>query len=184
MTPDDGVTQNEGNAHNPHSASGDLHHDSHALVAGSARTAQILTLAGAIPFVVCAFALLVPTLAPEWRKLFSQGIITYAAIIISFLGGIQWGIGVATIDQQPRTARSLFLLSVVPSLLAWALLFLPAANTGGMRVIVATMLVAFVWVIDALLHVQRVIPKWFFRLRSVISPIVMASLLLTLFAIP
>jgi hypothetical protein len=88
-------------------------------------------------------------------------------------------VAVATLDNQPHTARSLFLLSVVPSLLAWAMLFLPASSS---RVIVAIFLVGFVWVIDALLRVQAVIPAWFFRVRSIISGVVIAALLVALVA--
>ena len=100
------------------------------------RLAQILAFAGTAPFIVGAFVLL---LAPHlginaYRPLALQAITTYAAIIVSFLGGIQWGIGISTHEQQPQTARSLFLLSVVPSLLAWAMLFLPVSTS---RIVVA-----------------------------------------------
>jgi hypothetical protein len=66
---------------------------------------------------------------------------------------------------------------VVPSLLAWATLFLP---NGSSRVIVAIFLIGFVWVIDALLHLQRVLPTWFFHLRSIVSAVAMTSLIATL----
>ncbi len=139
------------------------------------RTAQILICAGAIPFFVGAIWLLMAS--PSLRPHISQALTHYAAVIISFLGGIQWGIGVATIDAQPKTARSLFMLSVVPSLLAWLMLFMPVSTA---RIIVALVLIGFVWIIDTLLHVQKVIPTWFFRLRSIISAIVLTSLALTL----
>ncbi|MCE2991129.1 MAG: DUF3429 domain-containing protein [Burkholderiales bacterium] len=146
-----------------------------------ARTASILTYAGAIPFVVCATVLVFarPLGLIEYRPFALQALTTYAAIIVSFLGGIQWGIGVATESEQPQTANSLFLLSVVPSLLAWALLFLPS-NTS--KVIVALFLVGLVWIVDALLHLQQVIPAWFFRLRCVISAVVMISLTVAMLA--
>jgi Protein of unknown function (DUF3429) len=141
------------------------------------RVSQTLTYAGATPFVIGAIWLLLPNTAESIRVLLANGITTYAAVIISFLGGIQWGVGVATLDQQPKTARSLFFLSVIPSLLAWGMLFLQNTST---RVIVALLLIGFVWLIDALLNLQRVIPAWFFQLRSRISPVVMAALLVAL----
>jgi hypothetical protein len=132
-----------------------------------------------VPFAACAVVLLFGKSLGinEFRPLALQALTTYAAIIVSFLGGIQWGIGVATLEDQPQTARSLFLLSVVPSLMAWSMLFLPPS---GSRVIVAVFLVGFVWVIDALLHVQQVIPAWFFRLRSIVSCAVLAFLIAAL----
>ena len=47
----------------------------------------------------------------------------YATTVVSFLGGILWGIGFWT-SQPPA---SLFLWGVVPSLAAWAGLQLPMA---------------------------------------------------------
>ncbi|MBC7624493.1 MAG: DUF3429 domain-containing protein [Aeromicrobium sp.] len=143
------------------------------------RVATILSYAGTMPFITCAVILLFgPQLGLGGLRQFAgQAITTYAAVIVSFLGGIQWGVGLATHEQQPQTAKSLFLLSVVPSLLAWAMLFLP---NGSSRVIVAIFLVGFVWVIDALLHLQQVLPTWFFRLRSIVSAVVMASLIAAL----
>jgi hypothetical protein len=145
------------------------------------RVATVLTYAGALPFVACAVILLFgPAMGlGGFRQFASQAITTYAAIIVSFLGGIQWGVALSSHEQQPQTAKSLWLLSVVPSLLAWAMLFLP---NGSSRIIVAVFLVGFVWVIDALLHLQQVIPTWFFRLRSVVSAVVMVSLILAMLA--
>jgi len=67
----------------------------------------------------------------------------------------------------------MFFLSVVPSLLAWGMLLLPEPRS---RMLVAIFLFAFVWVIDALLNVQKLIPLWFFKLRSMITVIVIGSL--------
>ena len=46
--------------------------------------------------------------------------------------------------------------------------------------VVAIFLLGFVWVIDALLYVQRVIPMWFFKLRCVVSSIVLVALIAAL----
>lgn len=130
-----------------------------------------LTLSGAIPFIACSAAL---WLAPPAYRAFATTVLTsYAAVILSFLGGIQWGLAVNLIDTAPKSARTMFLLSVIPSLLAWAMLLLPEP---GSRVIVAIGLFAFVWVVDALLNLQKLIPAWFFKLRSIITVIVITSL--------
>lgn len=145
----------------------------------SKRLAAALMYAGTLPFVACAVVLLFGgTLGLNaYRPFATQAITIYAAVVASFLGGIQWGIAVATHEQQPQTAKSLLLLSVVPSLLAWAMLFLPANSS---RVIVAIFLIGFVWVVDALLHLQQVIPSWFFRLRSIVSAVALVTLIMAL----
>ena len=130
-----------------------------------------LTLSGAIPFIACSAAL---WLAPPAHHAFATTVLTsYAAVILSFLGGIQWGLAVNLIDTAPKSARTMFLLSVVPSLLAWAMLLLPASSS---RIIVAMCLFAFVWVVDALLNLQKLIPAWYFKLRSIITVIVITSM--------
>ncbi|MBL0123513.1 MAG: DUF3429 domain-containing protein [Betaproteobacteria bacterium] len=137
----------------------------------SLRLPHLLGLAGTFPFIAGAATLWFGPSAYAAPAL--QAIITYAAIILSFLGGIQWGTGVSVSETAPKSARTLFLLSVVPSLLSWAMLFL---DTPAARLIVAIFLFGFVWLIDALLHLQKLIPHWFFRLRSIITPVVIASL--------
>ncbi len=143
------------------------------------RVAAALAYAGTLPFIACALVLLFGNALGlgTYRSFATQAITTYAAVIVSFLGGIQWGVATVTLEQQPQTAKSLFLLSIVPSLLAWAMLFLPS---GSSRVIVAIFLVGFVWVVDALLHLQQVIPTWFFRLRSIVSAVVLTTLILAM----
>lgn len=141
-------------------------------------TALILAYAGAIPFVGLAIAL---WLAPiEHRSTTLQALTTYAAVVLSFLGGIQWGVAVKTHQDAPKSAQTMFLLSVIPSLLAWAVLFLPSS---GARLIVAIFLFGFVWLIDALLNLQKLIPPWFFRVRSIVTLIVIASLVVALMAV-
>ncbi len=137
----------------------------------NAAWARWLTFAGAIPFIACSAAL---WFTPNQYRGFAASTLTaYAAVILSFLGGIQWGMAVNLIDSAPRSARNIFLLSVVPSLLAWAMLLLPEPRS---RIVVAIFLFAFLWVIDALLNVQKLIPSWFFKLRSMITVIVIVSL--------
>jgi hypothetical protein len=82
-----------------------------------AATASRLGHAGLIPFVLgAAAAVLLPT---GMRPAAAAALSAYAAVIVSFLGGIHWGIGFR--DGNPR----LFLWGVLPSLAAAAALLLP-----------------------------------------------------------
>ena len=72
---------------------------------------------GLVPFV--AGAVLSWQLPPEIRPFAAAALSAYAAVIVSFLGGIHWGIGFR--DGTPR----LFIWGVVPSLVAAAALLLP-----------------------------------------------------------
>jgi hypothetical protein len=51
----------------------------------------------------------------------------YAAAIVSFLGGVHWGIGFMRGQTDPANAPAFhFVWGVVPSLLAWLALMMPA----------------------------------------------------------
>ena len=65
-----------------------------------------LGYAGLIPFV--AGAALAWLLQPEWRPFTTAALSAYAAVIVSFLGGIHWGIGFR--DGFDRTSPATFLL--------------------------------------------------------------------------
>ena len=139
----------------------------------SQNTARLLTFAGVIPFVALLVLLFVGDLTQ--RVLYLQLLTTYAAVILSFLGGIQWGIGLSVTDSAPRSAQTLFYLSVVPSLLAWTMLMIPHPTS---RVLVAIFIFGFVWIIDTLLNLQKLIPAWFYKLRTVITGSVISTLVI------
>lgn len=91
-------------------------------------TALIRTLghAGLIPFVLLAALLwLVNVELQAWVAI---ALAAYAALIVSFLGGIHWGIGwqAGRHAAAHHAQRNHFLWGIVPSLLAWPGLLMPA----------------------------------------------------------
>ncbi|MBC7939016.1 MAG: DUF3429 domain-containing protein [Chitinophagaceae bacterium] len=81
--------------------------------------AQWLAYGGLLPFVGCAG--LVWLVRPEFQAYAALALSAYAAAIVSFLGGIHWGL--AFCQRQPRPA--LFAWGVVPSLVAWLAMMMP-----------------------------------------------------------
>jgi hypothetical protein len=86
--------------------------------------AHRLGQAGLVPFVV--FALLLWVVTEEALPYVALTLVAYAALIVSFLGGIHWGLvwvrqaGVSGIPPLTDHSAKLHLLwGVVPSLLAW-----------------------------------------------------------------
>jgi Protein of unknown function (DUF3429) len=78
-----------------------------------------LAYAGLLPFVLGAALLWV--VRPDAHPYVAIALSGYAAVIVSFLGGIHWGFGFA----QARPAAALFAWGVVPSLVAWVAVVLP-----------------------------------------------------------
>lgn len=79
---------------------------------------------GLIPFVVLAFCL-VTGFDLQFGGSFDPiaGLLNYAAIIISFIGAVHWGLALAG-TESGAGKKTGFAYSVVPALAAWALLFL------------------------------------------------------------
>ncbi len=94
-----------------------------------AALARTLGMAGLIPFVV--LALLLWVLTGDEQTFASIALAGYGALIVSFLGGIHWGIGwlrgshERDVPHSPHHQRNHFLWGIVPSLLAWPGLLMP-----------------------------------------------------------
>ena len=85
------------------------------------QTITRLGYAGLIPFVLLAPLLwLVDAELLPFAAIALGG---YAASIVSFLGGVHWGIGFMKGEASPRFH---FIWGVVPSLIAWLALMMPA----------------------------------------------------------
>ncbi|MCK5931824.1 MAG: DUF3429 domain-containing protein [Fulvimarina manganoxydans] len=129
------------------------------------RTAWALGLGGLIPF-----ALLTAIIAYGGTSTIALPTITlalgaYSAAILSFLGGIRWGLAIA---PNPRSQRHDLILSVLPSLLAWVLTLVPApwifaGFAGGFALQGA-------W--DFVSARRGHIPPWFARLRLTLTIVV------------
>jgi hypothetical protein len=92
----------------------------------SESTITRLGYAGLIPFVLlAAFMWLVDA---ELLPFVAIALVGYAAAIASFLGGVHWGIGfVRSQSDSASTPRFHFIWGVVPSLVAWLALMMPAS---------------------------------------------------------
>ncbi len=85
--------------------------------------AERLGLLGLLPFVFGALLVwLVGGRNVEAHAWISFALSAYAALIISFLGGIYWGLGF----RQPSPSLQPFVWGVMPSLGAWIALVMPA----------------------------------------------------------
>jgi hypothetical protein len=120
------------------------------------RPAFLLGYAGLLPpLAALATALWAP---PEWRELAFRAGALYAGLILSFLGGAWWGLATRA---EVGKAWPLYILAVVPTLVALALLMLltPARQVllGG--------LILFTLPVDGLLVRTGLAPANWMRLR-------------------
>ena len=124
--------------------------------------AERLGHAGLIPFVLGA--LLVWLVWPEAHPYATLALSAYAAVIVSFLGGIHWGMAM----RLPSPPASLFVWGVVPSLVAWAAVMMPPS--AGLVVHGAMLLACYG--VDRRIYPQQGLGRWLtlrFRLSAVAS---------------
>jgi hypothetical protein len=139
---------------------------------GNEPTAKILGYAGLIPFIVFSIGCWIPlpyvTNAPAI-------LIAYAAVILSFMGAVHWGVAMAGADQQKGRY---FVASVVPALLAWPALLLPHAFA---LVIVLTGFIGL-YAYDRSVASAQSLPGWYIPLRTRLTTVVSICLVGALLA--
>ena len=132
------------------------------------RTAFVLTGAGAIPFIGLVIAMAI--LEPPTNSTAGLWLQTYSAVILSFLGGIRWGMAVARPPDHPAP----LVLSVLPALAGWVILpFAIILMPGPGWYLGYALLFALQLIWD---WSSRSMPAWFRELRLMISLVVIASL--------
>lgn len=115
--------------------------------------AGALGYAGVLPV---AGLLLAAWINPAWQQPSMTFASSYAALILSFIGGIHWGFATSGIGSAKT-----FAISVIPSLWAWAALACPAAYTLGALIIG---LIVFL-IYERNSELARSFPSWYLPLR-------------------
>lgn len=129
--------------------------------------AAILGLAGLLPFVLGALA----TLDGGWLGRLAPAALTgYAAVILSFMGGVHWGLAMAA--ERPSWAR--YGASVVPALLGWAALLL--GGTVAFLLLAASFASLLAYDLGAVRAGEA--PDWYPRLRWPLTIVVVLCLVL------
>ena len=125
-------------------------------------TARWLGHLGLVPFVLGA--LLVWVVNAQAHPYATLALSAYAAVIVSFLGGIHWGMAF----RMTAPTATLFIWGVVPSLVAWLAVMMPAS--AGLVVHGVMLLVCYA--VDRRIYPVQGAAQWLtlrFRLSTVAS---------------
>lgn len=124
-----------------------------------------LGAAGALPFILLALAV---RFAPVPGNFVAETLLTgYGVAILSFMGGVHWGLAMR--DHRPGQ----YAASVLPALYAWPALWL-SAETGWLYLAVGfALLLAF----DFWAGLRGWTPLWYARLRPPLTLAAAGSLL-------
>jgi len=112
---------------------------------------------GLLPFLALAAVGLWAPSTPWW----SEALLAYGAVILSFVGALHWGFAMAQIGLSAAERTHCFVWSVVPSLMAWPATLLPPA--AGAVLLIAGFAAHLVQ--DHRLAARTLLPKWYLPLR-------------------
>ncbi len=120
-----------------------------------------LGLAGLVPFVALAGASIadLPLPAIGNGESARAALLTYGVAILSFLGGVRWGIAIGYEDQA-KAARD-YVIAVIPALIGWAATGLDEPRDLWLL----TSAFVVLGLLDYGLACRTVAPEWYGRLR-------------------
>ena len=132
--------------------------------------ATLLSSLGAVPFVFSAIIYMFATSGSTTESWSIALYVTYGAIILSFLGGIHWGLAISS-DQALDPA--LLATSTLVALLAWlSLLF----SNHRLEISIIGLGFLFQLLVDYYLFKMAYYDPWFFSIRRVVSLVVFITL--------
>jgi hypothetical protein len=127
-----------------------------------------LGFGGVVPFVVGAAAVLI--LSAPFAGYALRVLMTYAAIILSFVGAVHWGLAIA--DSAGATSWWRLGWSVVPALIGWVAVLV--SPTVGLPMLIIAFATAAA--VDHAAARRKVAPAWYPRLRAPLTAIVIICL--------
>ena len=96
-------------------------------------------------------------------------LVTFAAIVLAHLGGIEWGLALRDESGNEMTRAIALGVASVPSLAAWGLFWLPSPHwqLGAALALVIGVCGADLW-----LSRHGLLPSWFVDMRTAVTAIV------------
>jgi hypothetical protein len=131
-----------------------------------------LTAGGLIPFVVIAGAMW--ALPAEFTQPLVAWLTAYAAVTLSFAGGLHWGLSMLHPDMTEQDQSVFMAWSVVPAVVGWiSLLMLPKT---ALLLLTATFVIQYA--ADRQLAQRFRLPSWHLRLRAGLTAVAILCLVL------
>jgi hypothetical protein len=153
--------------------------------------AVLLSVAGLIPFLVMGAVVL---LDPLDTPIAIEGLVTYGAVILSFIGAVHWGFalrdtahpagGVPLTPAALGAERQLLVFGVVPALIGWAAL-LVMLHFAAPALALFILLVGFfiTIVVETIGKGRNVVAGNYLAMRWAVSIVVLIIMLAVLFAV-
>jgi hypothetical protein len=148
--------------------------------------AVVLGVLGLIPFLGCTIGIILfPSDVPVPNMV--MAIIAYGAVVLSFLGGVHWGLALepapsVIVPGQAATDNKRLALGVLPSLIGWAALLVPLVSSPLIAIVLLILGFALTILVEAQAQRRGAIPEGYMALRWVLSAVVLLCLVVVLLA--
>jgi hypothetical protein len=142
------------------------------------RIAWTSAIAGSAIFAAITVALF--SNASDVRIPAITALVTFSAIILSHLGGIENGLALREETGTEAARATALAFSIVASLAAWGVLWLP---TPRWQVGASLALFVAVWIADLRLARRGLIPAWFVDMRTAVTAVVAVILAIAWFLV-
>ncbi len=142
-------------------------------LSGNEKMPKILGYGGLIPFITFSIGSWLPS---PYHSYSVTMIITYAAIILSFMGAIHWG---AVMTKKDKSHNRYYLISIMPALVAWLSLLAPEIFSLFILVTGFTLLISY----DIAVEKPQGFPAWYIPMRIRLTIIVFLCLVSALFSL-
>ncbi|MES2036929.1 MAG: DUF3429 domain-containing protein [Pseudomonadota bacterium] len=131
--------------------------------------------AGLAPFVFLTLACWI--VHPDWLGSLIRAQLYYGIVILSFLGGVHWGVTIMAGGTDQEETKKALIWGVVPILIAWLSM---SHMLLGFVVQVAGFIAAYK--IDKRLYQSYGVPEWFINLRLQLTRVVVGAQIFTFIA--
>jgi hypothetical protein len=140
------------------------------------RTPLLLGILGLVPFVVLSLAIIAGRDLPLFEDADSLrvALVGYGVVILSFLGGVRWGLAITQTEAGNAKANRDFVIAVVPALIGWFAWFQPSPADLWWLAVAHIIL----GLLDYGLACRIIVPEWHGRLRLALAAIAALCLML------
>ena len=140
--------------------------------------AKIFGFSGLTPFLILALSAW--TFPDPYRLLVFDILVHYAAVILSFVGAVYWGLALCDFNNRSKSDKKMWIMfgwSVIPALIAWI------ATQMVLSVALLVLILGFVsaFIFDLWSGKREDIPFWYLKLRKSLTLVVVITLSAALF---
>ncbi len=135
--------------------------------------AKIFGFSGLSPFLILALSTWI--FPAPYRLLAFDILVHYAAVILSFVGAVYWGLALCNFNNKSKSEKQMWIMfgwSIIPALIAW--IATQMVLSAALLVLILGFVSAFIF--DLWSGKRKEIPLWYLKLRKSLTLVVVITL--------